>query len=72
MINLTGRTRYRVGWFGRLIVQVEYATRQPHAGTEGRGTDWLWTGREWRDARCEDFTRSDVKPPMPYPGQRPV
>lgn len=55
MSALTGRIRYRTGWFGRIIVQVEYATREPHAGTEGRCTDWLWTGRKWRDARCQDM-----------------
>lgn len=54
--RLTGRTRYRVGWFGKLVLQVEYATREAHPGTQGRGTDWKWTGRAWRDARCEDFT----------------
>jgi hypothetical protein len=61
MNPLTGRTRYRAGWFGRLIIQVEYATREPHEGTEGRGTDWLWTGRCWRDARVEDI--SHINPP---------
>lgn len=52
---LTGRHRHRAGWFGRLILQVEYATMEPHPGTEGRGTDWKPTGREWRDATVEDL-----------------
>ena len=50
---LTGRSRYRLGWFGKLVLQVEYATLQPHDA--GARTDWKWTGRAWRDARCEDL-----------------
>jgi hypothetical protein len=75
-MSLTGRTRYRTGWFGWIILQVEETALQAHEGTEGRGTDWLPTGRKWRDAKTEDFTESSVRPlfrdaPMPYPGQRP-
>ena len=52
---LTGGRRYRVGLFGRIILQVEYATLEPHPAPDRRSTDWKYTGRAWRDATVEDL-----------------
>jgi hypothetical protein len=65
MSNLTGRTRYRVGWFGQLVLQAEVLDFRYR--DEGETI--------WRDARCEDFNAFGelfAKAPVPYPGQRPV
>lgn len=62
MSALTGRTRYRVGWFGRLVLQVELYDFQP-------------LHLFWRDARCDDFNvMGDMfaKAPIPSPGQKPA
>ena len=66
MNRLTGRTRYRSGWFGRLILQVEVLDRRYR-----EDGDLLWV-----DARAEDFATPHIlaifKPaPMPRPGQKP-
>lgn len=53
--DLTGNFRCRLGWFGKLIVQVEHVTLEHYPGTGGRGTDWHPTGREWRDAKVQDL-----------------
>jgi hypothetical protein len=63
---LTGRTRYRIGWFGRLVVQVEYWTTLSVAGQilVRRHV------RHWRDARAEDMQdieRGDVTAEEPAP-----
>lgn len=77
MTSLTGRTRYREGWFGRLILQVE-ETRIRIEKVYGvlSGYDIRHPYTVWRDARAMDFTRPDVRAifrddPIPYPGQRP-
>lgn len=44
-MNLTGRTRYRATWLGRLILQVQLANR---SGT-------------WRDAKVEDVSCGQVR-----------
>lgn len=59
---LTGRHRYRVGLFGRVILQVEYAFIEPHTSLDNRSTDWRLTGRAWRDATVEDITASKTQP----------
>lgn len=45
-MHLTGRTRFRAGWFRRLVLQVQYLVAGPDPGT--------WT-YHWRDARAEDL-----------------
>jgi hypothetical protein len=52
--KLTGRARYRHGWLGKLILQIEYEApvipsgrRQPLDGGEFEC--------RWRDARVEDL-----------------
>lgn len=65
-MSLTGRTRYRTGWFGWLILQVEVIDRRYRDVGEAI----------WRDAKADDFTPPDVRAifrdaPMPYPGQHP-
>jgi hypothetical protein len=66
-MSLTGRTRYRTGWFGWIILQVEEIDRRYR--DEGEAI--------WRDAKAVDFTPADTRAifrdaPMPYPGQVPV
>lgn len=68
---LTGRTRYRVGWFGRLVLQVE---------VDLSGSPWIsrmdmGAYTKWRDARCADFNAMGdlfAKAPIPFPGQKPA
>lgn len=72
MTRLTGRTKYRETWFGRLVLQVEVCTTYISPVDE-----YDWFDISWRDARAEDFTDPTMrglfrKSPMPYPGQRPV
>lgn len=54
MSDLTGRRRYRRGWFGRLILQVEEKTTW-----HDRFGD-CFIGTEWRDARVQDLTTEEV------------
>lgn len=46
----TGNTRFRDGWFGRLILQVEYEVRRDQAF----GGSYL----AWRDATQRDLYRT--------------
>lgn len=78
---LTGRTRYRIGFRKKLVMQVEYW------GAVSRG-GWLLPrqGQQWRDATIEDMQaieRGEVSndspslapppPPRPHvPQPRPV
>lgn len=55
--QLTGRTRHRVGWFGKLILQVEYW--EERWASDGFGSDELFVC--WRDARVEDVTIGEEK-----------
>ena len=71
MSPLTGRTRYRVTWLGRLVLQVE---------VDVTGSPWvsqmdIGSHTSWRDARCEDFNafgRLFARAPIPFPGQKPA
>lgn len=47
--QLTGRRRLRAGWFGRLVLQVEFHWRGMPAGSR-----MLCHEIRWRDARVED------------------
>lgn len=52
--GLTGRTRYRLGWRGRLILQVEHATH--HRQSSGWVVYPPYMISEWRDATVADLT----------------
>ena len=69
-VHLTGKTRVRVGWFGRLILQVEvkhpkevstdqltrcHGTTQRHEWAAGAFTFW-------QDARASDL--ASISPPV--------
>ncbi len=54
--KLTGRTRHRAGWRGRLVLQVEYSYRtyfSPDAGYSPEDT-------AWRDATVKDVQSMPV------------
>ncbi|NOV15887.1 hypothetical protein E5S70_07275 [Ensifer adhaerens] len=63
---LTGRYRYRLGWFGRLVLQVEQSYRAVDYGKRPQpGVDRTFEARRWRDATIEDIQPLEVpyKPP---------
>lgn len=62
MSRLTGRTRYRVGWFGRLVLQVEQIRywQDDHGHVPSKS---------WRDARAADLLDTSLQP-LPFPGRR--
>ena len=67
---LTGRTRYRVSWLGRLVLQVE----QVRYWESDHG---YVPSKSWRDARADDFVPPEQaglfkRAPIPFPGQRPT
>ena len=53
----TGRTSFRVGWLGGLILIVEESRRTGQANGQGDG-DYTGNQRRWRDARVADFAPS--------------
>jgi hypothetical protein len=59
-MKLTGKTQYRAGWFGQIILQVEYSYGCLPAGARPRadGSN-IVTRYEWRDATVADvFARA--------------
>lgn len=53
----TGKRRYRKGWFGRLILQLQFECKIiEYMG----GQVDTKTGKIWRDATVEDVTRDDL------------
>lgn len=76
--NLTGATRYRSGWRGRLVLQVEQRTIVSYKGRLAPGVE-----REpvysyhWRDAKVHDLSvlkwmeASVPLPHLPQPPQPP-
>ncbi|WP_312411997.1 hypothetical protein [Shinella sp.] len=52
-MKLTGRTRHRTNWRGKLILQVEY-TAFHMKDLNGSGYYDEWTTTHWRDAKVED------------------
>lgn len=56
-IKHTGKVRYRVGWFGKLILQVEeqYQT-YCHEG----GGSYSPEFKGWRDAKVEDLVHLKI------------
>lgn len=69
---LTGNTRYRRTWLGKLVLQVEFTER--HAAVFGFDA---WTTIGWRDAQIEDFAPPGAPARQTWvsvgvvPGQRP-
>jgi hypothetical protein len=51
MTQLTGNTRYRLGWFGKVILEVSEWQRRP---TQGHPDTWPWV-EGWRDATFRDL-----------------
>ena len=54
---MTGKTRFRVSFLGKLVLQVEYAHNvcdRPDLG------DPDWIVKNWRDATIEDLTTNDA------------
>lgn len=47
---LTGNTRYRLGWFGKVILEVSEWRRRP---TRSNPDTWPWI-EDWRDATFRD------------------
>ncbi|WP_275523659.1 hypothetical protein [Burkholderia cenocepacia] len=47
---LTGNTRYRLAWFGKVILEVSEWRRRP---TRGHPDTWPWI-ENWRDATFRD------------------
>lgn len=67
-MKLTGRTRYRTNWRGRLILQIEYSL---HHTRDLNGTGYYedWDTLHWRDARAEDLINGDaVRTALPRGG----
>lgn len=54
MSDLTGKRRYRRGWFGRLILEVQ----EKHTWVDRFGDRYGNTS--WRDAKIEDLTTEEV------------
>lgn len=53
--GLTGKTRYRLSWRGRLVLQVEYRARR-YVSRYAVPPPWaLDLARYWRDATVEDL-----------------
>lgn len=50
--SLTGRRRHRVGWGGRLVLQVEELSRTGTA--EANGPHYTGEEARWRDAVAEE------------------
>lgn len=53
-MKLTGRTRYRSGWRGKLILQVEYTSYYCH-DLNGSGYYDVGHTMHWRDADVKDL-----------------
>lgn len=61
MSDLTGRTRFRINWRGKVVLQVEYS-RHYFDDLNGSGYYDSGTTQNWRDARAEDLINQEVKP----------
>lgn len=62
--RLTGRTRVRRGWFGKLILQLEHEWDE-HTSADAGNYDHEWyTEREWRDATIEDYVLHVTSQPV--------
>lgn len=70
MDKLTGRVRYRTGWFGRIVPQVEVVVRQRnrHLPLPGSGKPSSHDVFQWRDARASDVLALMIPWDRPLPG----
>lgn len=59
-LGLTGNTRYRIGFFGRLILEVEYLmyVKREYGGDSGFYLQEKVT--KWRDANFYDLQQLDL------------
>ena len=55
MSNLTGATRYRSGWFGGLILQVEEYHKVGYRGRPRLNDTPTCLDTKWRDAKIYDL-----------------
>ncbi|KAB7783467.1 hypothetical protein [Methylorubrum populi] len=64
--HLTGRVRGRVGWFGRVVMQVEVRSPEPHYPRPPRpGAYDPWGNGSytfWRDATHDDLASGGCAP----------
>lgn len=78
--SLTGATSYRKGWFGKLILQVEFLRIKTRLTPPQPGVDRTYEALEWRDAEIEDLRTLDYivqmdhakatgQPPPPPPNR---
>lgn len=58
-MKLTGRTRYRTGWRGKIILQVEYTEYYCH-DIHGSGHFDEGHTTHWRDATADDLINGEV------------
>jgi len=58
-MKLTGRTRYRTNWRGKLILQVEFSRSYCH-DLNGSGYYDEGTTTHWRDATAEDLINRET------------
>lgn len=81
MSTLTGQTRYRLGWRGKIILQVS-EWRRGFPGSGQIDTPWV---ASWRDATFRDLIdlaeekfsihkppHREIPPPPPMPRTRPA
>lgn len=71
--DLTGATRYRDGWFGKLILQVEENYRVGHRGRPRAGGIEFSNLTRWRDAEPRDLRMIDWitnRPTTPPPNPK--
>lgn len=63
--QVTGKTRHRLDWRGRLILQVEVRQEGFPAGHRPTTPDAMTVWTEWRDARAEDL-RIEMAPAQKF------
>ena len=63
---LTGNTRYRANWRGKLILQVEFTYIGNWGGDVDAGTP---DGKAWRDARVQDLSKLTLKGGLTFEGK---
>lgn len=62
LFDLTGAQRYRRGWFGRLILQVEETYPQGNSSKPQPFEPTFTICRRWRDASLADLLALETKP----------
>ena len=69
-MSLTGNRRYRSGWGGKLILQLEYSYRYMPAYVRPNPAH-IATETRWRDATIDDLLDGAVTPQPPVRIQLP-